>query len=119
MQNKDKKIITNDLYNDPIKYGVYEPGLVMLEDFIEQLEYDIQYSSSCLDQVKAHYKKFAEAFEEIKQNGKHNESLIRNHKKHIIIKELYEFFEEILPPKIVFERPIVKTDEHPDDAESQ
>jgi len=119
MQNKDKKIITNDLYNDPIKYGVYGPGLVMLEDFIEQLEYDIQYSSSCLDQVKAYYKKFTEAFEEIKENGKHHESLIRSHKKHIIIKELYEFFEEILSPKIVFERPFVKTDEHPDNAESQ
>jgi hypothetical protein len=96
MQNKDKKIITNDLYNDPIKYGVYEPGLVMLEDFIEQLEYDIQYSSSCLDQVKAYYKKFTEAFEEIKENGKHSETLFKSDKRQRIIKELYEYFEKIL-----------------------
>ena len=113
MSNKDKKIITNDLYNDPIKYGVYEPGLVMLQNFIEFLEYDIQYSSSCLDQVKAHYKKFAEAFEEIEENGKHHETLFKSDKREIIIKELYEYFEKILPPEIVFERPITKIDEDP------
>ena len=47
MSDIDKKNIADDLYNDPIKFAVYEPGLRILEEYMERLEYDIQYNKSC------------------------------------------------------------------------
>jgi hypothetical protein len=104
MSDKDKKIITNDLFNDPIKYKVYQTGLIMLEELIEQLEYTIQYNNSCLEQVKAHYKKFTEAFEEIEENGKSEETFNINRQRIEIMKELHDFLAQELPPEAVWNR---------------